>query len=88
MAHAERGPAALSRRPRVLCVRAEGLALFDAERRQHPSHLHVGWIGVFVLDEADEHVERRAILRVEHVGGVAEALGNCIGLALPSLPSG
>jgi hypothetical protein len=49
-------------------IRRKGFVFDDAERCRHPPHIRVSGIDVLVRDEARQHVERSAILRIEHVG--------------------
>src|SRR5262245_59795403 len=49
-------------------IRFKGFVLFDAERGEYATHLHVGRIGIFMLDEAVQHIESAAVDGVEHIG--------------------
>ena len=50
-------------------IRRKRSVFDDADAGENTPHLHVGRIHVLVIDEAREHVEGIAILRVKHVGG-------------------
>ena len=69
MADARSGAGGLVEKVARRRIRRKGPVFDDADAGQNTPHLHIGGIHVLMIDEAREHVEGVAILRVEHVCG-------------------